>query len=656
MKERIGVYICHCGGNISDYVDVKELSRLMKEEKDIVISKDIMFACADSSQNEMIKDIREHQLDAIVVASCSPKLHLHTFRNVAKRAGINPYNYVQVNIREQCSWAHSDKPEDATYKAVGLIRAGIKRVAHSEALMDLEIKSKKAAVVVGAGVAGMRAALDLARLGNEVYLIEKQPTAGGQILNHASLFPSGKHAKDIVNEMLAEINSMGNITLFTNASIEKVSGNLGNFNLIIQKNNESIPIAAGAILVATGFESYHPKENEFGYHIIPNVTTLPEFIRLIDSYETVLSNGKKQLSTVAFIYCVGNRQTKGENKYCSRVCCSSAIQTSLKLKEKFGNIKTFHFYRDIRTYGKHEMLFEKSLKQGDIYIKYDEKEPPLLQQNNGQINISVKDYLTLKKEIKVNADMVVLVTGMVPRADSNQIAEKFKIPTGNDKFFNEIHPKLKPVETVIKGVFIGGCCQGPKNISESVQSSLSAVAKINALIKKGSIFLDPVIARINADICVWCGKCATVCDYSAIKEVAAAGKSLASVNEASCTGCGICAPVCPVDAIQIAQYTNNEIESMIDGFMDEITLKEKSTEISPEKEEMEVRMKEYPAIWNNIIETLKNQPKTIPEIAAALAEDHSLIMAHMMTMNKYSIVAAAGLDKKEQYYYYKLNH
>ncbi|HOT89418.1 MAG TPA: FAD-dependent oxidoreductase, partial [Bacteroidales bacterium] len=224
MKERIGVYICHCGGNISDYVDVEELSRIMKDEDGVVVSKHVMFACADSGQKEMVQDIQEQNLDALVVASCSPKLHLHTFRGVAKRANLNQYNYIQVNIREQCSWPHSDKPLDATKKAAGLIRAGIKRAALSKALENIEIDTTKAVVVIGAGISGMRASIDLAKMGNEVYLIEKDFFVGGNVAQSDTLFMDNEKGKDLTQKLYQEIKSFPNITLFTGSTIEKVSG------------------------------------------------------------------------------------------------------------------------------------------------------------------------------------------------------------------------------------------------------------------------------------------------------------------------------------------------------------------------------------------------------------------------------------------------
>ena len=657
-KERIGVYICHCGGNISDYVDVAQIKDLVKNEEGVIVSKNVMFACADSNQKEMIKDIEDQNLDAIVVASCSPKLHLHTFRNVALRGGINPYNYTQVNIREQCSWAHSDSPSEASVKAAGLIRAGIKKVTFSEALENIEVSSTRAAVVIGAGVSGMRAAIDLAKMGNQVYLIEKNSSTGGNAGKWKELFITGQQGSAIVETLTNQIKALPNITLFTNAVIEKVTGSLGNFYVDVKLGNESLKLKAGAILVSTGFESYRPFDGEFGYGQNPGVITLPEFREVVDKSENTLIINNRKVSSITYIYCVGMRQIKGENKYCSRVCCTTAIHSSLLVHEKFKEVQAYHLFRDIRTYGKQEVLYEQSSKNGDIYLKYDEKAPPVVEQSGHKLLVKIKDELTKRQEMEIMTDLVVLVTGMVPRSDSKTIAGLLKIPVGNDKFFNEIHPKLRPVETVINGVFLGGSCQGPKNISESVQSSLSAAVKINALTKNPTIQLEPIIARVSFDTCVWCGKCAEVCEYDAIHPLEMHEKSVASVNESTCKGCGMCAPVCPSNAIDIAQYSDLEIEGMIDGFMENVELQKGDDETTAEGGgEQGLLMKDMPQIWRQIKASLETDSKTIPALAKELDINPELVTYHLMTMNKYSLVEADGIDDNDEYYFYKLkNH
>jgi heterodisulfide reductase subunit A len=619
-----------------------------------------MFACADSNQKQMVADIEEHKLDAIVVASCSPKLHLHTFRGVAERANLNPSNYVQVNIREQCSWPHSDNPKEASIKAVGLIRAGIKRVKHSESLENIEIPVVRAALVIGAGVSGMRAALDLARMGNDVYLIEKEKNLGGRVAQAGKLFMTEQEGSDLVARLHEEIRKQTQITVFTGATVEKVGGSLGNFNvgISIQTNDaaEKMNLHVGSVLVATGMDTYQPKENEFGFGISPQVITLADFDRIVKESDTLTVAGKK-IRSVAFIYCVGNRQKKGENKYCSRFCCSAAVHTSINIKEKYKDVKSYHLFRDIRTYGKQEILYEKSSKQGDIYIRWDEKEPPVVELENNGLLVKVKDYITSKQELEIPVDLVVLVTGAVARQDSRSISDVFKIPIGSDKFFNEIHPKLKPVETVIKGVYIGGSCQAPKNISESIESSLSAAAKMNALLGGGTISLDPVVARVDSKSCVWCGKCEEVCDYDAIQQVDYEGKKVAVVNNATCAGCGICAPVCPVDAIDLAQFTNLEIESMIDGFMEKVEMQENRGDESVDPEEVStVSMKEFPQLWKEIEAALREKPMNIPALSAQLQKSSELVTYHLMTMNKYGIVVPDGINDSDTYFNYKMKN
>jgi heterodisulfide reductase subunit A len=729
MKQRIGVYVCHCGGNISDYVDVKEVVKQAKLEGEVVLAKDLMFTCSDSGQNEMIEDIKENNLDAMIVASCSPKLHLHTFRNVAIRAGLNPYNYVQVNIREQCSWAHSDKKKEATIKGIGLVHAGVKRVLHSEALEKIKVDVRKSVIILGAGIAGMQSAIALAKMGNEVFIIEKDFFIGGRVAQAGELFISGQNGKKVIADLYEKLKSFSNITLFTGAELEKQTGSLGNFEVKIkirprfitkesqnedfsqvikdcpvtipcgfdygltkkkavytkydgaipdipvvdkkaiehetaflqkyshyidlEQKEEFIDLKAGAILVATGFDPYTPHKDEFGCENNPSVITLPKFKRLLEQSDNKLVYNHRPIKSVAYIYCVGSRQTNGTNRYCSRFCCTAAIHSSLQLHHKFGDVQAYHLYRDIRTYGKQEMLYEDSCKKGDIYIKYDENEPPVVKACRTGTVITVKDQITNGEELNLEADLVVLVTGMVAREDSTDIANELKIPIGNDRFFNEIHPKLRPVETVINGIFIGGTCQSPKSISSSVQSSMSAASKINALLKKGAIELEPIVAKIDQDACVWCGKCAEVCEFDSIQKITKGAKEVAEVNESTCKGCGVCAPVCPEDAIQITNFTDNEIIGMIDGFLTEIVTDNSEKEEVVEEAKQPTLMKEFPIEWYSILEKIKEEAKSIPQISEELGMAKDKVMYDVMTMNKYGILYPEGLDDMDEYFLYK---
>ena len=573
-KRKIGVYICHCGGNISDQVDVEAVRKQVEKQYGVTVARTSMFTCSDASQQDMIKDIKEQGLDGMVVASCSPKLHLTTFRNMAARAGLNPFQYVQVNIREQCSWAHSDDKEGATCKAANLVGAGIEKAMRQEALQPIRVTSVKKVLIIGAGIAGLRAALELADLGVEVFLIEKESVAGGMVAKLGEMFPAGKNGAELIAGLLAEVKKRPNITLFLNGSLVEKSGHIGEFELTIkiktpkagaERPEESVRIQVGAIMVASGFAEYAPPADEYAYGQ-PGVLTLSEFERLLQENGELLFHQGREAKKIAFIYCVGSRQkaeTENANRYCSRYCCSTATHLAVLAKKKFPQSQSYHFYRDMRTYGKFESIYEESGKSGSIFLRFHEEHPPRLSKDGDAWLVSVQDLSTGGKEIAVSVDLVVLVTGMTAR-QNDELTRVLKLPLGTDRFYNEIHPKLRPVETVIDGVYIVGSCQGPKNAGESVVSSLSAVSKAAALLVKGYIDLQPFVAYVKSEVCVWCGKCAAACPYSALEKIAYGDKEVAQVVDVLCKGCGACLPVCPLDATQLKGYTDEQIEAMID--------------------------------------------------------------------------------------------
>ncbi len=648
MNSRIGVYICQCGSNISDHVDVEKVREVVEKEEGVVLAKVTMFACADSTQQEIARDIEEQKLDGMVVASCSPKLHLGTFRSVAERAGLNRYNYVQSNIREQGSWAHSDKPAEATEKAIRSVRAAIARTRLSVAMTPSKIPSENTALVIGAGVAGMRAAIDLADTGSKVYLVEKDHFVGGRTAQWGELFPTGQKGSDVTADLYREVMKRGNITLRTGCEVVSRSGSMGNFEVklrieprgVVGGDSVAVPadfqkrlkraidacpvivpdgfdfglskrkalymdpgglpglpvvdraactrcgecvkicpeidldgkeefldIRTGAVIIAAGFDPYEPRQGEFGYGEIGNVITLQQFRRLVETCGERLTFGGKEVRSIAWIFCVGSRQTgalEGDNKYCARYCCSSAIHSAVVAKKRFGNIQNYHFTRGVRTYGKYETIYEESSTLGDIYLQSFEDDPPVVSAWGGKTAVKINDVLTEGKELEVEADLVVLVTGMVPRSGST-IGAIMKAPAGLDGFFNEVHPKLKPVETVIDGIFLAGTAQGPKNITETAMSAHSSAIKTHNLISGGEIELEPTMAMVDRSLCEWCGRCAEACPFDAIDEVDGEGKRVAAVNEAACKGCGMCLPVCPVNAVQLRGFTDAEIEAMIDA-------------------------------------------------------------------------------------------
>ncbi len=644
MKKKVGVYICHCGGNISDYVDVEKVRKAVEKDEGVFLAKTTMFACADSNQKEMVEDIKDQNLDGVVVASCSPKLHLLTFRAVAERAGMNKYNYVHANIREQVSWAHSDNKPGATEKAIKIVKAAIAKVRNAESLDPVRVKATKAVAVIGAGVAGMRAAIELAEAGSEVYLIEREFFVGGRVAQWDDLCITEETGKELITRLYDEVMKHKHVTLFTGAEVVENSGSVGNFNLKVKvtprhfnlqcnpgelqkaidvcpvevpdefnfnitkrkaiyhnypseypqlpaidvknctrcgacekvcsavdffQKIEYLNLKVGSILLATGFDPYEPKKGEFGYGEIDNVVTFPQFKRIVHYCDDKLMYNGKEVKNIAYIYCVGSRQVDGDNKYCSRYCCTANIHTAITVKKKYKGIHNFHFNRGIRTYGKAEIWYDESSRLGDIYLQSFEHDPPAVEKQGDKTIVKIKDVLTSDRELEVVADLVVLVTGMVPRKE-NSIGNLLKIPKGRDKFFNEIHMKLRPVETVIDGVTIAGASQGPKNIMESMNSALSAATKSFSLIDSGELALEPTVARVDEQKCKWCGKCDDACSYSAIDKIELDGRTIARVNSAVCKGCGMCLPVCPSNALDLIGLADKDMENMIDALLSNV--------------------------------------------------------------------------------------
>ena len=567
---RIGVYVCHCGGNISDYVDVQAVVDAVKDEPAVVIAKHMMFACSDSGQQEMEQDIAANDLDGLVVASCSPKLHVVTFRGVAKRSGMNPYEYNQANIREQCSWTHTDDHEGATRKAIALVRGVIARTRLTEALEPLVVETTQKALIIGGGITGLRAAIGMADIGLGVFLVEREPVLGGWVGKFGPMFPHDREGRELIAHLVEEIKKRPAIKIFTGSEIVGKAGSFGNYKVDIRVTAdppETITAQVGSIVVATGFDSYQPADGEFGAGL-EGVITLPDFKELVDGSAGSLRYAGRPVRSLAYIYCVGSRQPGG-NEYCSRFCCTASSHVSIKVSELDPKIRQYHLYRDIRTYGNFELLYTEARKQGAVYVKYPDDAPPVIAvEKGGGLAVTVRDLLSGDEELEIPVDLVVLVTSMVPRKNEEMVG-MLKLPLGRDGFFNEIHPKLRPVETMVDGVLIAGTCQGPKSSAESVASGLAAVTQSASVLKKGVAELDPLVATVDPDKCTWCGKCETACPYGAISQLALNGREIATISEAGCKGCGGCVPICPENAIDLRGYTDAQITAMIDGLLQE---------------------------------------------------------------------------------------
>ncbi len=574
---RIGVYVCHCGGNISDTVDVHKVVEAAKAEGDVVLARDVMFACADSSQKEMIEDVKTQKLERVVVASCSPKLHELTFRSVVQRAGLNPYQYYHANIREQASWAHSDDPEGATEKAIRHVRAAVSYVRSAEALSRMKSEFTPKILILGGGVAGIKAALDLSAMGVGVVLLEKSAVLGGRARELPDVYPYGRPGKEIVEDLVDELQRNDAVAVFTNATVERVGGHVGSFEVTFTvrpgkaTGGDPAParmtVTVGSVLVATGADTYVPRPGEYGYDRFPNVVTLAEFLRLTEAGSPGgLEIHENPVRRLAFIYCVGSRQARADgvaaNEYCSRYCCNATVHTTLSVLEDHPDLAVYHLYRDMRTYGKNELMYEEAARKGVVFVRFDADSPPAVAEENGDLVVSVKDQLIDGEIVNIPVDLVVLVTGLVPR-ENGDLNGILKLPVGKDGFYQEVHPKLRPVETNTAGVYIGGTAQGPKDIEESLDSGSAMAAKAAAFALRGELELEPFVVAVDPARCAASGACVSACPYGAVEIRGDAGGRHAWVDTTKCKGCGACVAVCPTEAIQLKGFSNDQIRSMI---------------------------------------------------------------------------------------------
>lgn len=580
-KQRIGVYVCHCGGNISDVVDVEQVVEAASRLPDVVVARRNTFMCSDPGQQMIVEDIGKEGLNRVVVAACSPSLHELTFRRCVARAGLNPYLFEHVNIREQVSWVSKSNPRGATEKAIRLVGAGVAKARLDKPLEPIRVDAARRVVVIGGGVSGLRCALDLALDGFPVVLVERSAGLGGRAGELNSLYPSGEPAREVLQRLISEVIRAPDIQILTSAEVTGVSGYVGNFNLTVCVAGQETAVAAGAIVLATGFDSYEPRAGEYGYGEYPEVITLPQLIRRLG--EGRLEENGRPVRNVCLIHCVGSREIEGIHQprpegglheYCSRFCCTAALQAANEIRERFPSVNVFDFYRDIRTYGRnHEDYYENAAKRGVVFLRFQAEQPPEVRRSSGKngssLAVAVKDTLTWGEEVEAPADLAVLITGAAPR-DVSGLVDMLKLSRSPDGFLQEVHPKLRPVETAVSGVFLAGGCQAPMDIGESCAAASAAASRVSATLRKGEIELDPFVAVIDLDRCEGTGACVEECQYQqaiTLVDVPVNGVVVkrAQINPALCRGCGMCVPVCPHRAIQLEGCRLDQFDAMVDA-------------------------------------------------------------------------------------------
>jgi heterodisulfide reductase subunit A len=618
---KVGVYVCYCGGNISDAVDVEKVCEQARKVPGVVVARSNMFMCSDPGQEMIIEDLQSGLVDKVVVASCSPSLHESTFRQTLARAGANPYVYEHANLREQVSWVHHGA--EATEKATRLVAAAAAKAGWLQPLQPIRVEVQRQALVIGGGVAGLKCALELAERGLQVVLVEKSPCLGGQVAQLDHLAPLGETASEVISELTDAVLQHPAITVHTCAQVESFEGYIGNFKLKVVKqppegaayadslarlsqsgrglkeyvpfvgvmpaaipeSRQELNLEAGVIVLATGFRPYQPRQGEYGYQEFSEVVTLPEFIRWLAETpaggECLTLNGRP-IRSLAMIHCVGSRQIPGIheenaggylNEYCSRTCCSATLYAANRIRNHYPQTRVFDFYRDIRTYGRgQEELYTQAAQHQVLFFRFEAGEEPQVLRNADPkgypLQVKVKDVLTFGEELEVPVDLVVLAVGQEPNNIAD-LVEKMKIPVGADRFLQEVHPKLRPVEVSVAGIFLAGTCQAPFDVGESCAAAAAAAVKSAAILTRGYVELDPFVAEVDLSKCTGTGACVEACLaegalFMADMEVEGQKVQRAQVNPALCLGCGACVAVCPANAINVQGWTLKQYEAMVD--------------------------------------------------------------------------------------------
>lgn len=572
MEElRIGVYVCWCGTNIANMVDVEGVSKEIKSLPNVVISKDYKYMCSDPGQDLIVNDIREHKLNRIVVAACSPRMHEITFRKALETAGLNPYMFEMANIREHASWVHTDKAE-ATIKAKDLIAAAVTRVQWHESLEKRTAEVNPATLIIGGGISGMSAALEIADAGKQVYLVEKTEFLGGVALNLDLTYPFLNSARQMIEPKIDTVMRHPNIKVFLNTEIKqkegkKITGVIGNFETSLQTDGQETDLKFGHIIVATGLKPFAAqKVLNYGYGKLPNVITSVEFENVLKSGVIITRDGRVP-KNIAIIHCVGSRN-ENYNSYCSRTCCMTALKFVNQIKSALPKTNIYDIYSDMRAFGKGcEELYSITSRKNVMFLTFDHNLnlPQITQASYDDpcnLLISFKEKFS-GELIEVPADMVILMVGMEAQDDAKQIAQTVGISMCGNKFFIERHPKLDPVATTTDGVYVVGTCQSPKDIPDSISQARAAAARVLATILIGKVEVEVTTAVVNEDICCGCQTCISVCPYSSISfdEL----KKVSQVNEILCKGCGTCASACPTGAIRSKHFTDQQILAQIEG-------------------------------------------------------------------------------------------
>jgi heterodisulfide reductase subunit A-like polyferredoxin len=552
---RIGVFVCNCGINIGGIVDVPDVQKYAETLPNVVFTDSNLFTCSQDTQEKIKEKIKEQNLNRVVVASCSPKTHEPMFMETLEACGLNRYLFEMANIRNQNSWIHSKDGEAATQKAKDLVRAAIARAGTLKPLAEKVIPVNSRALVIGGGIAGMNAALNLGKQGFEVVLIEREPELGGFAKNFYHTI-EGEDIREYIKKLISDTKSNQNVEMLTDAKISGFGGYKGNFEteLTIGESGEQRLIKHGAIILATGANEYKPKE--YLYNEDDRIVTQVELGKFLEEKKP------SDISSVVMIQCVGSRNE--DIVECSRICCQNAVKNALHIKKLNPDTQVYILYRDIRTYGLLEDYYTEARKVGVIFIRFAPETPPDVKASKESILITIKDHV-LQENIEIQADILALSAGMRAE-DTDELSGIMKLNRNQEGYFIEAHVKLRPVDMPSEGIYVCGTAHGPKLISETIAQAQAAASRATTLLAKSEIKLSAIKAKLDTDYCVKCLTCVRSCPF----EVPSFNEEekVIEIDEAICQGCGVCTAVCPRQTIQLGFYEDNQLTSKIDALLE----------------------------------------------------------------------------------------
>jgi heterodisulfide reductase subunit A-like polyferredoxin len=558
-EPRIGLFICHCGINIGAYVDVPGIVDYAKSLPHVTYVEENLYTCSEDTQRKIVEKIQEHNLNRVIVASCTPRTHEPLFQETIREAGLNPHLFEMANIRDQCSWVHMGKPQEATQKSKDLVRMAVSKASLIEPIETIHLPVIQKALIIGGGLAGMISALTIADQGFKVFLVEKEEMLGGN-LRHIFWTLEDHDVQPYMRSIIEKVVKHPNIKIYQKANIASVEGYIGNYTTTLKNGSAKLKLEHGVIIVATGATEFKPTEYLYGKD--KRVKTQLELEESLAKGETF---DKK---TLVMIQCVGSREE--QRPYCSRICCTDAIKNALKIKERHPTAEIFILYRDMRTYGFRETYYERAREKGIIFIRYDQDKKPLVKKGEKTIDITIRDPI-LNEKFLLHADTLILSPAIIPPKENSTLAQKLKVPLNEDNFFLEAHVKLRPVDFATEGIYLAGMAHSPKSIGETIAQAYAAASRALTIISKDTYSTDAPIAEVNEDLCSGCGVCLSTCPYNAIEQITKTkdGKEIrvSHVLEGVCKGCGSCAAACPSNAIEQKGFKQVQISSMLDAAM-----------------------------------------------------------------------------------------